>query len=36
MLKRKAREGTTALVYAVRDEAHNGALALRQLLQKGR
>jgi len=36
LLKRKAEEGTITLVYAARDEAHNGALVLQQLLQKGR
>jgi len=36
LLKRKAKEGTITLVYAARDEAHNGALVLQQLLQKGR
>jgi len=36
LLKSKAKEGTITLVYAARDEAHNGALVLQQLLQKGR
>jgi len=36
LLKRKAKEGTITLVYAARDEAHNGALVLQKLLQKGR
>jgi len=36
LLKRKAKEGTITLVYAARDEAHNGALVLQQLLQKSR
>jgi uncharacterized protein YeaO (DUF488 family) len=35
MLRRKAREGDITLVYAARDEAHNGALVLQKLLQKG-
>lgn len=35
LLKRKAREGTITLIYAARDEAHNGALVLKQFLQKG-
>ena len=35
MLRRKAREGDITLVYAARDEAHNGALVLKQFLQKG-
>jgi uncharacterized protein YeaO (DUF488 family) len=35
LLKRKAREGTITLIYAARDEEHNGALVLKQLLQKG-
>jgi len=34
-LKRKARESTITLIYAARDEEHNGALVLKQLLQKG-
>lgn len=36
LLKRKAKAGTITLVYAARDEAHNGALVLQQLLQKSR
>jgi len=35
LLKRKAREGTITLIYAARDEERNGALVLKQLLQKG-
>ena len=35
LLRRKAKEGTITLVYSARDEAHNGALVLRQFLQKG-
>jgi uncharacterized protein YeaO (DUF488 family) len=34
-LKRKAKAGTVTLVYAARDEAHNGALVLKGFLQKG-
>ncbi|MBX7074849.1 MAG: DUF488 domain-containing protein [Pirellulales bacterium] len=33
LLKQKAKEGTVTLVYAARDEAHNGALALKRHLQ---
>ena len=35
LLRRKAREGTITLIYAARDEVHNGALVLKQFLQKG-
>ena len=35
VLKRKAKEGTITLIYAARDEDHNGALVLQQFLQKG-
>jgi uncharacterized protein YeaO (DUF488 family) len=35
LLKRKAKEGTITLIYAARDEAHNGALVLKQFLQRG-
>ena len=35
LLKSKARKGAVTLVYAARDEDHNGALALQQFL-KGR
>lgn len=34
LLKRKAGEGTITFVYAARDEEHNSALILKQLLQK--
>lgn len=34
LLKQKAREGTVTLVYAARDEEHNGALALKRHLQR--
>jgi uncharacterized protein YeaO (DUF488 family) len=33
VLKQKAREGTVTLVYAARDEEHNGALVLKKILQ---
>ena len=33
LLKQKAKEGTVTLVYAARDEEHNGALVLKRLLQ---
>ena len=32
LLRDKSKEGTVTLVYAARDEAHNGALALKQFL----
>jgi uncharacterized protein YeaO (DUF488 family) len=35
LLKRKAKEGTITLIYAARDEEHNGALVLKQFLQRG-
>ena len=35
VLKRKAKEGTITLIYAARDEDHNGALVLQQFLQRG-
>lgn len=35
LLKRKAKAGTITLVYAARDEERNGALVLKDLLQKG-
>ena len=35
LLKRKAEAGTITLIYAARDEEHNGALVLKQFLQKG-
>ena len=34
LLKRKAEAGTITLIYAARDEEHNGALVLQQFLQK--
>jgi uncharacterized protein YeaO (DUF488 family) len=34
-LKRKAKEVTVTLIYAARDEAHNGALVLKQVLRGG-
>jgi uncharacterized protein YeaO (DUF488 family) len=33
LLKQKGKEGTVTLVYAARDEEHNGALALKRLLR---
>jgi uncharacterized protein YeaO (DUF488 family) len=33
LLKQKGKEGTVTLVYAARDEEHNGALALKRFLQ---
>jgi uncharacterized protein YeaO (DUF488 family) len=33
LLKHKGKEGTVTLVYAARDEEHNGALALKKLLR---
>jgi uncharacterized protein YeaO (DUF488 family) len=33
LLKRKGREGTVTLIYAARDEEHNGALVLKRFLQ---
>ena len=35
LLKRKAKAGTITLIYAARDEEHNGALVLNRFLQKG-
>ena len=35
LLKRKAKKGTITLIYAARDEEHNGALVLKRFLQKG-
>jgi uncharacterized protein YeaO (DUF488 family) len=32
MLKQKSKEGTVTLVYAARDEEHNGAVALKRFL----
>src|ERR1044071_5970501 len=34
LLKRKAKAGTITLIYAARDEEHNGALVLKRFLQK--
>ncbi len=34
-LQARAREGTTTLVYAARDEAHNNAVVLKALLEHG-
>ena len=34
MLKQKAKEGRVTFVYAARDEEHNGALALKEFLEK--
>jgi uncharacterized protein YeaO (DUF488 family) len=36
LLKKKGRAGTVTLVYAARDEEHNGALALQQFLKRRR
>jgi uncharacterized protein YeaO (DUF488 family) len=33
LLKQKVKEGTVTLVYAARDEEHNGALVLQRFLQ---
>src|SRR5438046_235355 len=33
LLKQKAKEGSVTLVYAARDEEHNGALVLKRFLQ---
>ena len=35
LLKRKAKAGAITLIYAARDEEHNGALVLKRFLQKG-
>lgn len=35
-LRQKTRAGTVTLVYAARDEEHNGALALKQYLERKR
>ncbi len=32
-LKQKGKEGTVTLIYAARDEEHNGALALKRFLE---
>ena len=34
LLRRKARRGTVTLVYAARDEQHNGAVALKEFLER--
>ena len=34
LLKQKWKEGAVTLLYAARDEEHNGALALKVLLQR--
>jgi uncharacterized protein YeaO (DUF488 family) len=34
LLKRRAKAGIITLIYAARDEEHNGALVLKQFLQK--
>ena len=34
MLKQKAKKGRLTFVYAARDEEHNGALALKEILEK--
>jgi uncharacterized protein YeaO (DUF488 family) len=34
VLKQKAREGTITLIYGARDEKHNEALVLKQLLER--
>jgi len=36
VLKQKAREGTITLIYGARDENHNGALVLKEFLEKGK
>ena len=36
MLRDKSQEGTVTLVYATRDEQHNGALVLKQVLERHR
>jgi uncharacterized protein YeaO (DUF488 family) len=36
LLREKAREGTVTLVYAARDEEHNGALVLKKVLESGK
>ena len=34
LLRSKAKRGTVTLVYAARDEEHNGALALKEFLER--
>ena len=36
VLKEKARQGTTTLIYGARDEKHNEALVLKQFLERDR
>jgi uncharacterized protein YeaO (DUF488 family) len=36
VLRRKARQGAVTLIYAARDEEHNGALALKEFLDAKR
>ena len=36
LLKQKAKEGTVTLVYAARDEEHNGAVVLKRFLRARR
>jgi uncharacterized protein YeaO (DUF488 family) len=36
LLRRKSREGTLTLIYAARDEEHNGALVLKDVLERRR
>ena len=36
LLKRKARQGKVTLVYAARDQEHNGALALKEYLERAK
>ena len=35
LLKRKAKNGRITLIYAARDEEHNGALVLKRFLKQG-
>lgn len=34
LLRQKSRKGAVTLIYAARDEEHNGALALKQFLER--
>jgi uncharacterized protein YeaO (DUF488 family) len=34
LLKQKARRGTVTFIYAARDEQHNGALALKEYIER--
>ena len=36
LLRPKAKDGPVALVYAARDQEHNGALALKEFLERGK